>query len=141
MAEPKTKISDAVVADFINSVLNEGRRKDSKVLLSIFKKVTGLKPKMWGTSIVGYGRYHYKSERSSQEGDWPLIAFSPRKQNLSLYVTFGIEDTDILLKKLGKYKKSKGCLYINKLADVNLDLLEKIIKKSYDISKKKLAGK
>jgi hypothetical protein len=92
---------------------------------------------MWGTSIIGFGSYHYKSERSSQEGDWPLTAFSPRKQNLTLYVIpyFKNENLNNLLNKLGKYKTSKACLYINKLDDVNLAILEQIIKKSYEDAK------
>lgn len=140
MGEIKTKVNDDNVTDFIESVDNETRRKDGFVLLELFTKVTGESAKMWGTSIIGFGQYHYKSERSSQEGDWPLVAFSPRKQNLTLYVIspgFGDYYTD-LLDKLGKHKKSVGCVYINKLADVDMDVLEKLIKKSYLDSKEKL---
>lgn len=86
---------------------------------------------MWGTSIVGFGSYHYKSERSSQEGDWPLTGFSPRKQSLTIYVMPGFEHYQELLEKLGKHKTSKSCLYINKLSDVDMDILKKIIEKSY----------
>ncbi len=139
MAELKTKQNDASVEDFLNSVTNETRRKDGIELLKLFKKATGQQPKMWGSSMVGFGQYHYKSERSSQEGDWPLIAFSPRKQNLTLYVTMpGVEKNDNLFKKLGKHKTSVGCLYINKLADVDTKVLEQLIRESYLKAKKKL---
>ncbi len=137
MAEPKTEVTGASVEDFINSVENERRRKDGFVLLKMFKRVTGLEPKMWGPSIVGFGVYHYKSERSSQEGDWPLAAFSPRKQNLTLYVY--PNNFPELLKGLGKYKTSVGCLYINKLDDVDLKALEKLVAASYKWSVKEFA--
>lgn len=91
---------------------------------------------MWGTSIIGFGQYHYKSERSKQEGDWPLGGFSPRKSNLTLYIMPGFDSYADLLSKLGKHKISKGCLYINKLSDVNLDVLKTIIRTSYEDMKK-----
>ncbi|HUP16120.1 MAG TPA: DUF1801 domain-containing protein [Acidimicrobiia bacterium] len=100
-------------------------------MLKLFSKVTGEKPKMWGSSIVGFGSYHYKSERSRQEGDWMLTGFSPRKQNLTLYVLPGFGNYQDLLKDLGKHKTSVGCLYINKLADVDMAVLEKLIKETY----------
>lgn len=134
MAEIKTKVTDASVEDFINSVENETRRNDGFELLKIYKRVTGLEPKMWGPSIVGFGVYHYKSERSSQEGDWPLAAFSPRKQNLTLYVY--PRNHPELLKELGKHTTSVGCLYINKLADVDLKVLEKLVAASYALAQK-----
>jgi len=137
MVEIKTKVSNASVVDFINSVKDETRIKEGHELLKIFKKATGEKPNMWGKSIVGFGLYHYKSERSSQEGDWPLTGFSPRKQNLTLYIMLGFNDLAGLLKKLGKHKTSKGCLYINKLADVDTQVLQKIISQSYSSAKKK----
>jgi uncharacterized protein YdhG (YjbR/CyaY superfamily) len=94
---------------------------------------------MWGSSIVGFGQYHYKSERSRQEGDWPLVAFSPRKQNLSLYLTIdGYTRYAQLLERLGKYKTGKGCLYINKLSDVDSSVLEELIDKAYRDSKQLL---
>lgn len=136
MAELKTKPNDASVEDFLNSVPSAIKREDSFTLLEMFKKVTDEKPKMWGSSIVGFGQYHYKSERSSQEGDWPLTAFSPRKQNLTIYVMPGFVGVKDLLKDLGKHKTSVGCLYINKLADVDETVLEKIIKKSFLDAKK-----
>ncbi len=140
MAEIKTKVTKASVTDFIRAVLDERKRKDALMLLALFKEVTGEKPKMWGESIIGFGSYHYKSERSTQEGDWPLIGFSPRKQNLTLYVMSGFSEQADLLLKLGKHKKSVGCLYINKLEDINLDILKKIIKKSFVAMKKKHNG-
>ncbi len=131
MAEIKTKVTNASVKEFISSVPDETRRKDGFTLLKIYKDITKQVPKMWGPSMIGFGKYHYKSKRSSQEGDWPLAAFSPRKQNLTLYVTPGFTDLGPLLKKLGKHKTSVGCLYINKLEDVSMPTLKQIIKKSY----------
>lgn len=136
MAELKTKVNDASPEDFINGVEPERRRKDGFELLKMFKRATGLEPKMWGGSIIGYGMYHYKSERSSQEGDWPLVGFSPRKQNLTLYVN--PRNFPELLKDLGKHTTSVGCLYINKLEDVDVKVLEKLIAASYKESKEKL---
>ena len=133
MAEPKTKVTGASVEGFLNSIDNETRRQDSFELLKIYKRVTGLEPKMWGPSIVGFGVYHFKSERSSQEGDWPLAGFSPRKQNLTLYVD--PQNFPELLKDLGKHKTSVVCLYINKLDDVNLNVLEKLVATSYKQAK------
>jgi hypothetical protein len=136
MSELKTLENDASVEDFLASVENEQRKKDGFELLAMFKKATGLPPRMWGAGIVGFGKYHYKSERSTQEGDWPLVAFSPRKQNLSLYVMPSTGNLDALLAKLGKHKPSKGCLYINKLADVDRAVLAELIAKAYETEKK-----
>ncbi len=127
----KTKVNDESVEDFINSVENATRRQDGFKLLEIFTRITGEKPKMWGASIIGFGKYHYKSERSKQEGDWPLVGFSPRKQNLTIYIMPGFDNYADLLKRLGKHKISVGCLYLNKLADVDHDVLGALIKKSY----------
>lgn len=140
MAELKTKVTTANVMDFIRKVSDEKKRKDALAILKLFKDITGEKPKMWGPSIIGFGSYHYKSERSTQEGDWPLIGFSPRKQNLTLYVMSGFAEQTALLKKLGKHKKSVGCLYLNKLEDVDLSVLKQIIKKSFLAMKKKYKG-
>ncbi len=107
------------------------------MLLELFTRVTGEQPKMWGTSIIGFGSYHYRSEKSKQEGDWPLTGFSPRKQNLTLYIMPGFGGYQDLLKDLGKCKTSVGCLYINKLADVDLAVLEKLIATSFTDMKKK----
>ncbi len=131
MGTIKTLVNEDSVEDFINTVDDATKKQDSFVLLEMFTRITGEKPKMWGTSIIGFGQYHYKSERSSQEGDWPLTGFSPRKQNLTLYIMQGFDDLDNLLKDLGKHKTSKGCLYINKLSDVDLDILEKLVEQSF----------
>lgn len=130
MSEPKTKVNDGDVMAFLNAA-DEKRRADGMMLLELFKKVTGEGPKMWGTSIVGFGQYHYKSERSAQEGDWMLTGFSPRKAALTLYLMLGHGQYDALLEKLGKYKAGKGCLYISKLADVDMGVLEELITVSY----------
>lgn len=136
MSELKTKPTTQSVTAFLNTIEPEQKQKDAFVLLKMFEKVTGEKAVMWGTSIVGFGTYHYKSERSSQEGDWMLVGFSPRKQNLTLYVMHGNKDNPGL-EKLGKHKTSAGgCLYINKLADVDQAILEKLIKNSLDYMKK-----
>ena len=139
MAELKTKVTKQNPIDFLNTIEPEQKRKDGLALLGLFQKVTGERAVMWGTSIVGFGKYHYKSERSTQEGDWPLVGFSPRKQNLTLYIMHGNEDSAALLKKLGKHKKGGGCLYINKLADVDEKVLASLIKKSFQYMKKRWA--
>jgi hypothetical protein len=140
MGELKTLENDGSVTDFINAVPEETKRQDSSVLLDMFKRVTGQEPRMWGTSMIGFGKYHYKSERSTQEGDWPLAAFSPRKQNLTLYFMQGF-DTLLAepLAKLGKHKTSKSCLYINKLADVDVAVLEEVVRKGFIDAKQKLS--
>ena len=140
MGELKTLENDGSVTDFINAVPEETKRQDSSVLLDMFKRVTGQEPRMWGTSMIGFGKYHYKSERSTQEGDWPLAAFSPRKQNLTLYFMQGF-DTLLAepLAKLGKHKTSKSCLYINKLADVDVAVLEEVVRKGFNNAKQKLS--
>jgi len=139
MSTLKTLENDANVIEFIDSAATGTKKQDSLALLDLFSKITGETPRMWGTSIVGFGKYHYKSERSAQEGDWPLTAFSPRKQSLTLYLMTGFDSNDsALLEKLGKHKTSKGCLYINKLADVDMTILEKLIEKSYLEAKRQL---
>lgn len=141
MSELKTKITTQNPKDFLATIEPEQKRVDALALLSMFEKVTGEKAVMWGTSIVGFGKYHYKSERSSQEGDWMLVGFSPRKQNLTLYILHGNDKSQELLAKLGKHKTSGGgmggCLYINKLSDVDLAVLEKLIETSYQFMKQK----
>lgn len=136
MAELKTKATKASATDFINAVEPEAKRRDSQTLLKIFRKATGEKPVMWGSSIVGFGKYHYKSTRSRQEGDWMLVGFSPRKANLTLYVLSGLKDEGALLKKLGKYKTGGGCIYINKLSDVDEKVLSRLVEKSFRNMKK-----
>ena len=137
MAEIKTKVTTASGTGFIREISDAEKHKDSLTLLKIFKSVTGEKPKMWGSSIIGFGKYHYSSERSAQKGDWPLTGFSPRKQNLTLYIMPGFKNYGTLLKDLGKHKTSVGCLYIKRLSDINEKILTKLIKQSFVDMKKK----
>jgi len=133
MAELKTKQNSANVSEFINLFADsEQKRKDSFELLKLMQGFTGYEPKMWGSSIIGFGSYHYKSEKSRQEGDWPLIGFSPRKAAISLYVYTGAKEHEYLLKDLGKFKMGKACIYIKKLSDINHDVLRKIMKETID---------
>lgn len=126
MAELKTKTNDQSVEKFLNSVPDEKKRQDSFRIKKIMEEITGEPAKMWGDSIVGFGSYHYKYA-SGQEGDWMLTAFSPRKQNLTLYIMPGFERYENLMKQLGKYKTGKSCLYIKKLEDVDLEVLKELI--------------
>jgi hypothetical protein len=131
MAELKTKQTGANVSEFIKLFADsEQKRKDSFELLKLMQDFTGYEPKMWGPSIIGFGKYHYKSEKSRQEGDWPLIGFSPRKAAISLYVFTGAKEHEYLLKDLGKFKMGKACIYVKKLSDVNQDVLKKLIKET-----------
>lgn len=134
-AELKTKVNDASVEKFLNAVKDEQARKDCYEILKIMKQVTKEEPKMWGTSIVGFGSYHYKGA-SGREGDWMLTGFSPRKQNLTLYLMGGFDESKDLLKKLGKYKTSVGCLYIKKLEDVDKKVLKELVAVSVKRMKK-----
>jgi hypothetical protein len=129
MAELKTKANDGSVDAFLNSVEDEQKRKDSFRICEIMEEITGEPGKMWGASIVGFGSYHYKYA-SGREGDWMLVGFSPRKQNLSLYIMDGASTHDELLTKLGKHKIGKSCLYIKRLSDVDEAVLKTIITKS-----------
>lgn len=129
MAALKTKQNDASVSEFINAAADtEQKRKDSFEILQLMQDFTGYEPKMWGGSIIGFGHYHYKSERSTQEGDWPLVGFSPRKAAISLYVYNGYSGQDALLKDLGKFKMGKACIYIKKLSDINQETLKSLMK-------------
>lgn len=130
MAELKTKKINAGVSEFLESVENEQRRKDSLELLKLFEEVTKDTPMVWGNGIIGFGEYHYKNERSSQEGDWPLTGFSPRKQNMTVYIMPGFSNYEALLSKLGKHKIGGSCLYFNKLEDIDVKVLKQIIRKS-----------
>jgi hypothetical protein len=128
MAELKTKQTDEDVNEFIDTFANtEQKKKDSHELVKLMRDVSGFEPKMWGPSIIGFGQYHYKSERSSQEGDWLMIGFSPRKAAISLYVYSGCAGQDDLLKELGKFKMGAACIYVNKLSDVNIEVLKKLM--------------
>jgi len=126
MAELKTKPTGASVEEYLNTIEDETKRRDSFAILQIMQRATGAEPRMWGSNIVGFGdrHYHYASGR---EGDWFIIGFSPRKENLTLYLTFGGLENNKLLEKLGKYKTGKGCLYLKKLQDVDLIALEELI--------------
>lgn len=127
----KTKENSTSVKEFISNVKNDKRRKDSETVLKIMKKVTGKKPKMWGASIIGFGKTSYKYA-SGKEGEICTVGFSPRSQALAFYGLTSFENSDTLVGKLGKHKLGQGgCLYINKLEDVDLDVLESIIEKAY----------
>jgi hypothetical protein len=137
MAELKTKQTKESVADFIAAIADEGRRKECKELLKLFKEITKEKPVIWGNGVVGFGTFHYKSERSKQEGDWFISGFSPRKQNFTIYIIPGFSGYPDLMKKLGKYKTGGGCLYINKLADVDTKVLRELISQAVTFMKEK----
>ena len=130
MAEIKTKPTTASVEDFINTVKDEQKRKDSFVILEMMKKATGEEPKMWGSSLIGFGNVRLKSPATGREVDWLRIGFSPRKANFSLYLTGDIKKHDAALKKLGKHKTGMGCLYINKLEDIDIKVLKGIMEAS-----------
>ena len=127
LAEIKTKPTSSSVEDFINKLADEQKRKDSFTLLNLMEKVSKEKPKMWGTSLIGFGEKRYKSPATGREVDWFKIGFSPRKANLSLHLALDISQHENLLKKLGKHKTGVGCLYINKLNDVDMKVLEEMI--------------
>ena len=129
MAELKTKLNNRSVERFLNSVPDKQKREDCFTLLKLMRQATRAEPRMWGSSIVGFGRYHYKYA-SGREGDWFVAGFSPRKQNLTLYLMGGFEQHDALLQKLGKHKTGKACLYINRLDDIHLPTLKKLIQHS-----------
>jgi hypothetical protein len=138
MAELKTKQHDGDVLAFIKDFANtEQKQEDSFKLIDIMQELSGHPAKMWGSSMIGFGSYHYKSDRSTQEGDWPLIGFSPRKAAISLYVFSGIPEHEYLLEDLGKFKRGKACIYINKLSDINQKALEKLILETIDFLDKR----
>jgi hypothetical protein len=126
MAKNKTTETQQSVTDFINAVENEAKRNDAFELVKIMQETTGFEPKMWGPSIIGFGSYHYKYD-SGHEGDAPLAAFSPRKAATTVYFYLPEENREELLSKLGKHKSSKACIYINKLTDIDIEVLKKII--------------
>ena len=127
MAELKTKKNDASVDDFISSISDDRRRQDCVAVLEMMREVTGEEPKMWGDSIVGFGSYHYEYA-SGRDGDWFLAGFSPRKQNLTLYIMSGFPEHEALMAKLGKHKTGRSCLYIKKLDDIHLPTLRELVK-------------
>lgn len=127
LAEIKTKQTLASVDDFIETVKEEQKRKDSFLLLEMMKKASGEEAKMWGSSLIGFGNKRYKSPTSGREVDWFLIGFSPRKANLTLYLMINHKDHAAALKKLGKYKTAGGCIYVNKLEDIDLKVLKVLL--------------
>ena len=135
MAELKTKKNEASVTKFLDGVKDEKKREDSYTILKLMQQITKAEPKMWGTSIIGFGSYHYKYA-SGREGDWFVTGFSPRKQNLTLYIMSGFSKYPDLLKKLGKFKTGKSCLYINKIEDIDIPTLKELIKQSVGYLKK-----
>ena len=132
MVELKTRATDASVKAFLDAVEHPTRKADGFELLEIMKEVTHEKPVLWGTSIIGFGSYHYKYA-SGREGDWFKVGFSPRKRSLTIYLAPGLDDINDLREELGKHRVGKGCLYINKLSDVDTDVLKQIIKKSIEV--------
>ena len=131
MSKNKTRPTDQSVADFIGNVEHKTRREDGFTLLDMMAEITGEDAVLWGSSIVGFGSYHYKYE-SGREGDMPLVGFSPRKQSMTLYIMPGFNKYEDLLEQLGKHKIGKSCLYVNKLSDVDEDVLKRLIKHSYE---------
>lgn len=129
MADLKTKPTDNNVPAFIDKIENDKKRADSQKILELMQEVTGEEPVMWGDSIIGFGSYHYKYA-SGREGDWFLTGFSPRKQNLTLYIMSGFERYDALLARLGKHTTGKSCLYIKKIEDIDLHVLRELVKLS-----------
>jgi hypothetical protein len=129
MAENKTKQNEQSVEGFLNGIPDEKKREDSFAILELMKQVTGMEPKMWGDAIIGFGSYHYKYA-SGREGDYMLTGFSPRQQNLTLYIMAGFDQYDALLGKLGKFKTGKSCLYVKKIEDVDTEVLSELVKQS-----------
>lgn len=127
LAEIKTKQTESSVEDFISSIKDEQKRKDSLILLKLYKKISGEKPKIWGSSIIGFGKKIYKSPATGREVEWFKMGFSPRKANLSLHLVLNMKKYSGELNKLGKHKTGAGCLYINKLSDIDVKVLEKLI--------------
>src|SRR4030066_1326584 len=129
MASPKTLPTDQSVESFLDSVGDGRKRADSYALLDMMKQITQAEPQMWGSSIIGFGSYHYVYA-SGREGDWPLVGFSPRKQNITIYIMAGFVQYEELLGKLGKHTRSKSCLYIKRLSDIHLPILGELIQES-----------
>ena len=129
MAELKTRPTEFSVAEFLNTIADETKRRDAFAILDVMRQITATEPKLWGSSIVGFGNRHYRYA-SGREGDWFLVGFSPRKDSLTLYLSYGDIQNEDLRQKLGRYKTGKGCLYIKKLADVDLSILKDIISRS-----------
>ena len=138
MAALKTQPTQIDVTEFIRTFADsEQKQKDSFELIEIMREITGCEPQMWGPSMIGFGKYHYKSERSRQEGDWPLVGFSPRKAAISLYVFSGMPEHEYLLEGLGKFKKGAACIYVKKLSDINIPVLKEIMKTTISFLKER----
>jgi Domain of unknown function (DU1801) len=131
MPEQKTKPSDQPVEQFLNAIADETKREDCFVLLKMMQQVTGKEPKLWGKQLIGFGQYRYKG-KSGREGDWFLIGFSPTKNDISIYILSGFDVFAELMKKLGKHKTGKGCLYIKKLEDVDVKVLKELVVAGYE---------
>lgn len=129
MAQNKTVETENSATDFLNTLDDEIKKNDSLQLLNLFEEVTGFRAKMWGPAIVGFGTYHYKYD-SGREGDAPIVAFSPRKQAISLYLSTEFKDKEFLLSQFDKHTKAKSCIYIKKISDINTDILRKMIANS-----------
>jgi hypothetical protein len=129
MAELKTRPNYESVEVFLDSIPDDRRRQDGRAILKLMKEITGEEPQMWGSSIVGFGNYHYRYA-SGREGDWFKTGFSPRKQSLTLYIMSGFEGHEDLLARLGRHKTGKGCLYVNRLEDVDQEVLRELIRRS-----------
>lgn len=138
MAELKTKPAEKKVEEFLRAIADEGRRADCLSLSELMKRVTGEPPKMWGPGMVGFGSYHYRYE-SGREGDWFLAGFAPRKANLVVYVMAGFDGHEKIMARLGKYKTGKSCLYVKRLADVDMAVLEALVTTSV-VHMKKIYG-
>lgn len=139
MAELKTKPTGQDANAFLDSIGDERKRREALTILMLMEKLTESKAQMWGPSIIGFGRYHYRYA-SGREGDWFLTGFSPRKQNLTVYIMSGFTRYDELMAGLGKYKTGKACLYINKLTDIDIKVLEALITESVAYLKSKYGG-
>ncbi|TVZ51555.1 DUF1801 domain-containing protein [Dokdonia sp. Hel_I_53] len=136
MSTQKTTKTNASVSHFIDSIAHPTRKENSSQLLSMMNDITGMEPNMWGDSIIGYDEYQY-SYASGRVGNWPMIGFSPRKQNLSIYIMPGFNKMGDLLEKLGKHRTSVSCLYINKLSDVDLEILRELLNRRYELMRRK----
>lgn len=136
MADNKTKVNNASVKAYLEQVESETQKKEAYEILEMMKRITKQKPKMWGDALIGFDTYHYKYA-SGREGDWFITGFSPRKGKMSIYLLPTLLESSPLMEKLGKHKKGKGCLYVKTLDDIDKKVLEKLIKETYTIMKKK----
>lgn len=136
MSELKTRQNDGDVDAYLDSVENPNRREDARRIIVLMREITGEPPRMWGSSIVGFGSYHY-TYASGREGDWPVVGFAPRKRNLVLYIMPGFARYESLLARLGKHRTGKSCLYVNKLDDIDPDVLEELVRESVDEMKRR----